>query len=388
MEDDVALKLVHTADWHLGRRFRAFREDDEKKLTRERLAVVGRILQLSNQHQVSAVLCAGDLFDSPQPDEPWWRGLAEQLHAHGRAERPVFLLPGNHDPLKAGSVYSSEHPFRRLLPNWVHVVDRDDFSFELSKDAVLHAVPCRSQAGQDDLALRLPPRAEGDARIRIGLVHGQTFDIEGHQSNFPISKTAAHERGFNYLAIGDTHAFRLVDTGTPVPVVYPGAPEPAKFDETEAGHVALVFFRRPPAAPIISKESVGRYRWLQVTCHSIEELRKLSQLPNLETTVLRLQLDLTVTLSEQRELDAILSELVGSDARTGRVAALQIERTRVLVSTGDFAELLPQLPSVLQATVRTLQAQAADDTSDAETARRAVRALRHLYQLVQREGAR
>jgi DNA repair exonuclease SbcCD nuclease subunit len=384
MEDEVALKLVHTADWHLGRRFRSFREEDAKKLTRERLAVVGRILQLANQHQVSAVLCAGDLFDSPSPDEPWWRGLAEHLIAHGRAERPVFLLPGNHDPLKAGSVYSAEHPFRRLLPSWVHVVDRDDFSYELSKDAVLYAVPCRSAAGQDDLSLKLPPRAAGDQRIRIGLVHGQTFDIEGHQSNFPISKTAAFERGFNYLAIGDTHAFRKVDTGTAVPVVYPGAPEPAKFDETEAGNVALVFFRRPPAQPIITAEPVGRYRWLQAKCHSIEELRSVNNLPHLDATVLRLELDLSVTLTEERELTAILAELAGNDARSGRVAALQIERTRVEVNTGEFGELLPKLPSVLQATVRTLQAQADGNTDEA---RRATRALRHLYQLVQREVA-
>src|SRR5690606_35158705 len=145
--------------------------------------------------------CAGDLFDNAQPAEQWWQGLAAHLKEHGRPERPVFLLPGNHDPLKPGSIYSSEHPFRRQLPERVYVIDRDDFTHEISKDAVLHAVPCLSQAGQDDPTTKLPFREEGDRRIRIGLVHGQTFEgVRGQQLNFPLSKTAASERGYNYLA--------------------------------------------------------------------------------------------------------------------------------------------------------------------------------------------
>ena len=39
-EDDVALKILHTADWHLGMGFGAFGEEDERKLTRARLQVV------------------------------------------------------------------------------------------------------------------------------------------------------------------------------------------------------------------------------------------------------------------------------------------------------------------------------------------------------------
>ena len=34
--DDVALKLLHTADWHLGKRFPGFAEADETRLTRAR----------------------------------------------------------------------------------------------------------------------------------------------------------------------------------------------------------------------------------------------------------------------------------------------------------------------------------------------------------------
>ena len=66
---DVALKLLHTADWHLGRRFPAFEREQEVQLTRARLEVVGRILDLAASRDVDAVLCAGDLFEQAAPPE-------------------------------------------------------------------------------------------------------------------------------------------------------------------------------------------------------------------------------------------------------------------------------------------------------------------------------
>ena len=90
------------------------------------------------------------------------------------------------------------------------MVDKDDFEARLNDNAVLYAKPCRSSAGQDDPALALPAREPGDPRIRIGMVHGSTFDYIDCQTNFPIAKLAAAQRGFDYLAIGDTHSFRVV----------------------------------------------------------------------------------------------------------------------------------------------------------------------------------
>ena len=132
-------------------------------------------------------------------------------------------------------MWAPTHPFRSRLPTWVHVVDRDDFSFELTPDAILYASPCRSRAGEHDLAMALPAREAGDTRLRIGCVHGCTFDIAGYQTNFPICRDAGVQRGLDYLAIGDTHSFRDVTDGLPVPTVYPGAPEPTNFDEPGAG---------------------------------------------------------------------------------------------------------------------------------------------------------
>src|SRR3954471_7056705 len=96
---DVVLRLLHTADWHLGRRFPSFPEEAQKKLSRARMDVIATILNVARRNSVDAVLCAGDLFDDPTPAPDFWRGLADTFQKQGGTHPPMFLVPGNHDPL-------------------------------------------------------------------------------------------------------------------------------------------------------------------------------------------------------------------------------------------------------------------------------------------------
>src|ERR1700757_1842098 len=92
---DVVLRLLHTADWHLGRRFPSFPEEAQKKLSRARMDVINKILDLGRRNTVNAILCAGDLFDDPTPSEDFWEGLAKMLRDHPGPHVPIFLFPGN-----------------------------------------------------------------------------------------------------------------------------------------------------------------------------------------------------------------------------------------------------------------------------------------------------
>jgi DNA repair exonuclease SbcCD nuclease subunit len=377
--DDVALKLLHTADWHLGKRFPSFPEADETRLTRARLDVLDKILKVAEQRTVDAVLCAGDLFDEPNPDRDWWEPVASKLTSWP-AKIPVFLLPGNHDPIQPTSVYERNHPFRRALPSWVHVIDNDDFTFALKDMAVLHARPCRSRAGQDDPALALPAREEGDTRIRIGMVHGSTFDAADCQTNFPIAKDAAAKRGFDYLAIGDTHSFREVPPGARPPVVYPGAPESTSFDEPESGNVIAVFVSRSRRVTLVP-ERVAYWRWEERHAQSLADLRDL-RTEQLGRTVLRLIVNARMSAPEVEEAEAILRELKGTTASHGRAGIMQLDRTRLVLDTRGIESSLTELPTVLRATVARLKEMEQSEGGDL-----ARMALYQLYRLV-REGQR
>ncbi len=377
-EQDVALKILHTADWHLGVRFSSFGDEDRTKLTRARIDAVDRLLGTAESYSVNAVLCAGDLFDTPAPDEHWWKGLAEKFQRRNWRDRPVFLLPGNHDPLQPNSVWSADHGFRRALPSWVHVVDRDAYEFPLSEEAVLYAEPCRSQAGSEDLASRLPLRSPGDQRIRIGLVHGQTFDIAGHQTNFPIAADAAQQRGLNYLAIGDTHGFRELPPRN-TPTVYPGAPEATKFGELDAGFVAVVFFPRQGRTPIVQRQKVGLWRWRDERITSLADL-ELLRAEELGECVVRLTLAMDVNLAQFERIEKILDELKGNEATHGRAGVLQVHRGELGLNTGSGEDLESGLPEVLKSVVQRLQARAG--LKDGAVARQALYNLYKTYKAV------
>ena len=379
-EHDVALTLLHTADWHLGRRFPSFEREQETRLTRARLEAVGRILDVAESRNVDAVLCAGDLFDEPAPERLWWGGVLDEFRRRPW-RRPVVLLPGNHDPLTANSVYHHAHPFRQGLPEYVHVVDKPAWQLSLADNAVVVATPCTSAAGDAKLVESLPNRETGDERIRIGLIHGQTFDLAGHQTNFPIPRGSAAARGLDYLAIGDTHAFREVEPDAFAPTVYPGAPEATNFGEQDTGHVAVVFFpldRR--RRPLVRKELVGAWRWRDEHCQSMLQLRALANELELGNTVLRLRVDMTVPLAEYDEAERLLASLGGSLAATPRVGVLSVDRQGLRLLTEDvLAEFAANMPTVLRATAQRLQTLARG--SDPLQREHAERALHHLYKL-------
>jgi DNA repair exonuclease SbcCD nuclease subunit len=380
------LKLLHTADWHLGRKFASFPDEAQKRLSRARMDVVVSILDVARRNAVHAILCAGDIFDEPQPEPDFWEELGRTLREHPVQEVPIFFIPGNHDPLTPESVWAANHPFRRRLPKWVHVVDRDDFTYEISKDAVLYARPCRSKAGENDLAMALPSRDPGDERLRIGCVHGCAFDVEGYQTNFPISREAGIQRGLDYLAIGDTHSFRDVTATSAVPTVYPGAPEPTSFDEPGAGSVALVALFRRGRRPRIDAEPVAFWHWRDEHCRDLNELRRVLTIPDLDRHVLRLHLDMTVSLSEETEVDRILRDLQGTDATHGRAGVLLVDRTRLRLQAGSGDAFPDDLPMVVRDTVDRLDRLIADAGDEVERSK-ATRALSHLYKLLQGQHA-
>jgi DNA repair exonuclease SbcCD nuclease subunit len=377
------LSLIHTADWHLGKRFPSFPEEAQQKLSRARLDAVDRILDLAVRSRADAVLCAGDLFDDPHPPAEWWQGLAERMRRHDATKMPpVYLVPGNHDALIPGSVWEASHPLRQLLPQWAHVVDRDAYTVNLKEDTVLCASPCRNTSGAIDLAMALPAREPGDRRIRVACVHGSTFDIPGYEMNFPIQRDAVAQRGFDYLAIGDTHAFRDV-TPELAPTVYPSAPEPTAFDERDVGFVAMVALFPHGRRVRVERERVAYWNWREVSVRSLTELTGLLTERDLDTTVLRLRLDFTVTIAEYLEVQRILGLLGGTMVNAPAVGVLVADKSSLVLSVTVPEDFEETLPPVLKDAVARLRANASD--ADTEVAKAAAgRALTHLYQTLQR----
>lgn len=86
------MRILHTADWHLGKRLEKFSRLEEQR------QVLEEIIAIADEQQVDAVLIAGDLFDNFNPAseavELFYRTL-KRLSAQGK--RAVVAIAGNHD---------------------------------------------------------------------------------------------------------------------------------------------------------------------------------------------------------------------------------------------------------------------------------------------------
>jgi DNA repair exonuclease SbcCD nuclease subunit len=266
------MRLLHTADWQLG--LRAAQVGDRAAEVRaERLRTLERVVELAHRLEVDLVLAAGDLFDHHEVSEAL---LADTIAALQRfAPIRVALLPGNHDPLVEGGVWSRSA--WAGAGDHVTVLDRAE-EIELLPGVALYPCPLRQKRSVQDPTAWIPPRRRDDGRLRIGVAHGALDSLQV-ESNFPIARDRAELCGLDYLALGDWHGV-LVQERT----AYPGTFEQSAFDEKLAGYVLLVELdggadtaRRPP--PRIEPHRVGRLRWQQLEAEirdetDVERLRR------------------------------------------------------------------------------------------------------------------
>lgn len=86
------MKILHTADWHLGKKLDRFSRLEEQ------IAVLKEIETIADEHAVDMVIIAGDLFDNANPSIEaleLFYGTLKRIAKDGA--RPVIAIAGNHD---------------------------------------------------------------------------------------------------------------------------------------------------------------------------------------------------------------------------------------------------------------------------------------------------
>jgi exonuclease SbcD len=86
------MKILHTADWHLGKRLEQFSRLEEQQ------DVLEEIVRIADEEQADLVIIAGDIFDTFAPSteamDLFYRTV-KKLSKEGK--RPVLAIAGNHD---------------------------------------------------------------------------------------------------------------------------------------------------------------------------------------------------------------------------------------------------------------------------------------------------
>ena len=85
------MRLIHTSDWHLGRKLRGVDRTFEIALALEEM------LAYAKDFEVDAVLVAGDIFDVPNPTTEAERVAYDFFYKLNQLSIPSVAIAGNHD---------------------------------------------------------------------------------------------------------------------------------------------------------------------------------------------------------------------------------------------------------------------------------------------------
>src|SRR6476661_8242332 len=85
------MRILHTADWHLGRSFHG------ESLLAAQAAAVDHVVATARAEQVGAVVLAGDLYDRALPPVDAVRLADEALRRLSASRARVVITSGNHD---------------------------------------------------------------------------------------------------------------------------------------------------------------------------------------------------------------------------------------------------------------------------------------------------
>ena len=150
----MALKLIHTADWHLGQTFFGYDREAEHD------AFLGFLTNLLVERETDVLLIAGDVFDVTNPSAGAQRRFYRFLKEANRRNPglQIVIIAGNHD-----SAIRLEAPnplLEELNTSIVGIVGRTD-SGEI--DLASLVVPLRNRAGEREaLCLAVPFLRQGD----------------------------------------------------------------------------------------------------------------------------------------------------------------------------------------------------------------------------------
>jgi DNA repair exonuclease SbcCD nuclease subunit len=376
------MRFVHTADWQLGMTRHFLAGDAQPRYSAARRDAVAGLGALAAEVGAEFVVVAGDVFEHNQLAP---QVIGQSLEAMRAIGIPVYLLPGNHDPLDASSVYTSAL-FTAERPDNVMVLDRAGLH-EIRPGLEIVAAPWRSKAPTTDLVAEVLEDLPGSPVTRILVAHGGVDVLDPDRDKPSLIRLSKLEEALtrgavHYVALGDRHS--LTQVGDSGRVWYSGSPEVTNFDDVESnpGHVLIVDVDENGVS--VEPRQVGRWRF--VTMHrQVDSSRDIADLDmNLDLitekdrTVVRLALTGSLTVTDRAALDTCLDRYARLFAGLG----LWERHTELAVmpADGEFTSL--GIGGFAAAAVEELVATARE--GDAESAADAQAALALLLRLADR----
>ena len=247
------MKIIHTADWHIGQRLH------ERSRLDEHEQFLDWLLEIIHKRQVDLLLVSGDIFDTSLPSAEatnlYYRFLYRLFN---ETDAYTVITAGNHD-----SARHLEAPREFLKMGRIHVVgiatERVDCVFPFPPDdprVMVAAVPYLSETELPHVSYETEIEKSERYRERLKsfyadcvsgmpaelpkILMGHLFvhggDPSDSERNIQIGGATAIRAsdfpdGVDYIALGHLHRPQVIN-GAAYPIRYSGSPIPLRFNET------------------------------------------------------------------------------------------------------------------------------------------------------------
>jgi DNA repair exonuclease SbcCD nuclease subunit len=314
------LRLLHTADVHLGARHADLGEQAAAQRERQ-FGAFRATVDLAIAERVDVFLIAGDLFDSNTQPRRSVERVAAELRRLATAKIRTVIIPGTHDVYDRSSLYRVHD-----LPALAGSSPDDDLVTVLTPDhPTVHLAACDVDVHGAVFATKRAPISPfaaihvnredpAAATWQVGMIHGALAipdRTDGDEVVFTREEIAAS--GLDYLALGHWHSYQQAVSGGTT-YAYSGAPEPVAISQDGAGNVVLVELETTAGGRTVTAtpRTVGRTRFQKLDLDAAaiaDQPAMVAQLSALADP--DLVLDVRLTGVRPDELDVDLEEVEG-----------------------------------------------------------------------------
>lgn len=309
------MRVLHTSDWHLGKRLMKLDRSEEHE------AFLNWLIDTLKSEKIDLLLIAGDIFDVPNPPHQSLELFYKFLHRISVETKTfTYIIAGNHD-----SGVLLEAPKELLKTHRVKVWGK------LSENPVDHWERIEIGTTKLDLcalpffrSFELLPQGEGEALEALKkyfikdktvptllLFHHLAGVYEATGSEQVVSLSGVDSipvdllRTFDYVALGHIHKPQRIGDS----IFYSGSPIPLRFSETAPKSVMILDVNEKITS---EKMLLPVFRPLHLVKATLESWReKLEALPDSEslTPVVEVQMDLAQpVLGISDEIREVLSK--------------------------------------------------------------------------------
>ena len=248
------MRILHTADWHIGQRLHERQRHDEHK------EFLNWLLNTIQEHKIDLLLVSGDIFDTALPSAEATNLYYEFLFClYNETETHTVIIAGNHD-----SSRHLEAPREFLRMGRIHVVglSREPVDCVIcipdeNPRVAVAAVPYLSENELPHVSYESDIEKNERYRERLKMFYANCVShmpkavpkiLMGHlfldsgkktnsERNIQIGGASAvrasdFPEGVDYVALGHLHRPQTIE-GSTYPIRYSGSPIPMRFNEAD-----------------------------------------------------------------------------------------------------------------------------------------------------------